>query len=78
MCLALPAKIEKIKDNEAVVDYDGVKRTVNVDMIDAKVGDYVLIHAGFAIEKVDEDAALKNIEQVKKLFDMQKKEYPVN
>jgi hydrogenase expression/formation protein HypC len=77
MCLALPARIEKIKENIAVVDYDGVKREVNIDMIDAKEGDYVLIHAGFAIEKVDEESALQNIEQVKRLFEIQDRDYPV-
>ena len=50
MCLAVPGKIEKIKDNVGVVDFNGVKRR-RLDLVDVKIGDYVIVHTGFAIEK---------------------------
>ena len=53
MCLAVPGKIVEINGNTAVIDYGGVKREARIDFIpDAKVGDYVIVHTGFAIEKV--------------------------
>ena len=61
MCLAIPGKIIEIVDFEnhiAKVDVGGVKRNVNIGMLDdAGVGDYVLIHVGFAMSKVDEKEA---------------------
>ena len=56
MCLAFPAKIISIKDSLATVEKSGVKRDASLMLLpDAKVGDYVLIHAGFAMQIVDED-----------------------
>ncbi|MGM5487774.1 MAG: HypC/HybG/HupF family hydrogenase formation chaperone [Nanobdellota archaeon] len=69
MCLALPAKIESIEGNTAYVDYGGARKETRLDMVDAKVGDYVLIHAGFAIELVEEEQALQNIEEIKRLLE---------
>ncbi|MCA9496260.1 MAG: HypC/HybG/HupF family hydrogenase formation chaperone [Nanoarchaeota archaeon] len=57
MCLAIPGKIEKIEGEEALIDYDGIKKKANISFIDAKVGDYVLVHVGFAIETIDEKKA---------------------
>lgn len=54
MCLAIPGKIIKIKDQLATVDFNGVKKEINVSLVSAKRGDYVMVHAGFAIEKMDE------------------------
>ena len=57
MCLAIPAKIIKIdrKNEHATVDYgDGTKRKINVTLVNAKIGDYALVHAGFAIEILNE------------------------
>ncbi len=67
MCLAIPAKITKLSnDNLADVDILGVKRTISVDLTpQAKVGDYVLVHAGFAIEVVDEQYAQETIDLIK-------------
>ena len=67
MCLALPAKITVLKDgNLATVDILGVTRDIAVDLTpQAGVGDFVLVHAGFAIEVVDEQFALETIELVK-------------
>jgi len=71
MCLAVPAKIVKIADEEhAEIDYgDGVSRTINISLVDVKVGDYVLVHAGFAIQVLDE----KEAEETLKLFELMSK-----
>ncbi|MDD6289860.1 MAG: HypC/HybG/HupF family hydrogenase formation chaperone [Eggerthellales bacterium] len=67
MCLAIPAKIVELEDdNLAKVDILGVSRTVSVDLTpQAQVGDYVLVHAGFAIEVVDPQYAQETIDLVK-------------
>ncbi|MHA1231326.1 MAG: HypC/HybG/HupF family hydrogenase formation chaperone [Candidatus Helarchaeota archaeon] len=65
MCLAAPAKILEIYDDgeRALVDYGGIKKNAVLSLIeDPKVGDYVIIHAGYAIEKLDEKQALENLE----------------
>ncbi len=58
MCLAIPSKIIKIENNMATIDVDGVQREASLLLLeDAGVGDYVIVHAGFAIQKIDETAA---------------------
>ena len=61
MCLAIPGKIVKIVDEEnqiAKVEVGGVRRNINIGMLDdTRVGDYVLIHVGFAMSKIDEHEA---------------------
>jgi len=62
MCLAIPARITRIKGDKAQVDFgEGVLREVNVTLVEPKVGDYVLVHAGYAIQTVDEKEALETI-----------------
>ena len=72
MCLAIPALItEKKSDNLATAEILGVTREVALDLTpQASVGDYVLVHAGFAIEVVDADYARETIELVKQLEDV--------
>lgn len=53
MCLAIPGKIKKINGQLATVDFRGVEKEVNIALVDVKVGDHVMVHAGFAIEKMD-------------------------
>jgi hydrogenase expression/formation protein HypC len=66
MCYAIPAKILKIENDTAEVDYGGVYKKVNVSLInELKLGDYVLIHAGFAIEKLDKKSAQESLEIIK-------------
>ena len=58
MCLAIPAKVIEVKDTIAKVDFGGgVLRDVNVSLVEAKVGEYVIVHAGYAIEVLDREAA---------------------
>ncbi|MCX8176166.1 MAG: HypC/HybG/HupF family hydrogenase formation chaperone [Candidatus Bathyarchaeota archaeon] len=62
MCLAIPAKVLKIEGDHATVDFgEGVTREVNISLVDAKVGDYVIVHAGFAIQVVDEETAKETL-----------------
>ncbi len=63
MCLAVPVKIVEIDGMEAVVEFQGVRTKARLDLMqDCKVGDYVLVHAGFVIQKLDEKAAKESIE----------------
>ena len=60
VCLAIPGKVIEIdkKNDYAIVDYgDGTKRNVNVSLVEVKIGDYILVHAGFAIEVINEAEA---------------------
>ena len=50
MCLAVPGKIINIEGNQAEVDFGGVVRKVNVSLVESAPGDWVVVHAGFAIE----------------------------
>jgi len=62
MCLAIPARVMRVNGDKAQVDFgEGVLREVNVTLVEAKVGDYVLVHAGYAIQIVDEKDALETI-----------------
>ncbi len=67
MCLAIPGRVLKIKGNEALVDFGGVLRDVRVDLVDARVGDYVIVHTGYAIQTMSEKDAresLKILEEI--------------
>jgi hydrogenase expression/formation protein HypC len=62
MCLAIPAKVVTRDGERAQVDFgEGVLREVNVTLVEAKVGDYVLVHAGYAIQILDEKEALETL-----------------
>ena len=68
MCLAIPGKIVEINDNWALVDFDGIKQNVIIALIqNPEVGKYIIVHAGYAIEQMDEKDALEAIEQWKEL-----------
>ena len=63
MCLAVPLKITDINGNTAVCESFGMTREVRIDFIDApQIGEYVIVHAGFAIEKLGEEQALEDLE----------------
>lgn len=61
MCLAIPGKIKKIfDDNTAEIEIGGITKNVSLDLIEkVKEGDFVLLHAGFAIEVIDQKKALE-------------------
>lgn len=69
MCLAVPSKIVEIKDTIATIDVHGARRNVSIMLLpeEVSIGDYVLVHAGFAIQKIDKEAgddAMKLIQEL--------------
>jgi len=71
MCLAVPAKVVEIVDEEnqiAKVDIGGVRRNISVALLeDVKVSDWVLVHVGFAIQKVNEEEAMQTLALLRQL-----------
>ncbi len=66
MCLAVPSRIVEIKDQVATVDVDGVTREASLMLLDdISVGDYVIVHAGFAIERIDEEVAQQTLQDMR-------------
>ncbi|MEN8244804.1 MAG: HypC/HybG/HupF family hydrogenase formation chaperone [Thermodesulfobacteriota bacterium] len=66
MCLAIPSKIVKIENGVGTIDVDGVQRTASLLLVeDAAVGDYVIVHAGFALHKIDEADAMESLRILK-------------
>ena len=64
MCLAVPLKLIEINGNEAVAESLGLRRKIRVDYIDSpQVGEYVMVHAGFAIERLPEKQALEDLNE---------------
>ena len=72
MCLAIPGKILEINDNSALVDFDGIKQNVIIALIQSpEIGKFVIVHAGYAIEMMDEKEAKEAIDQWKELAEDQ-------
>lgn len=78
MCLAIPAKVAALEEgNLATVDILGVTREISVDLTpQVQVGDYVLVHAGFAIEVVDPDYAQETIDLIKQFPELAGEDIP--
>ena len=77
MCLAIPSMIVKIEDEMATIDVEGVQRKASLLLVeDARVGDYVIVHAGFAIRKLDEEAARESLKYLREAaeFSMQQEQ----
>lgn len=71
MCLGLPGKIVKIEGNMGTIEMLGASRDVSLDFVmGVEVGDYVLVHAGFAIQKIDEEEAERTIELFRELEEL--------
>ncbi len=69
MCLAIPAVVKEIDGDLAKVDFGGVRRRVGVALVpDVKLGDYVLVHAGFAIQIVDVEEAERTLELIREVY----------
>jgi hydrogenase expression/formation protein HypC len=62
MCLAIPGKIISINGDTAEVDFGGVVKHANITMVEAKINDWIVVHAGFAIEIMDEEEAMRTID----------------
>jgi len=63
MCLAIPSRVTHIENQVATIDVDGVQREASLMMLeDVAVGDWVIVHAGFAIHKIDEQVAQETLQ----------------
>lgn len=79
MCLAIPAQVKSIDQKEALgmVDILGVEREVALDLVPkAQVGDYVLVHAGYGIEVIDEQYANETLELIRQFPDLIDEDHP--
>ncbi len=71
MCLAIPSKVIRIQDMNATVDVYGARRDISLLLLPEEValGDFVLVHAGFAIQKVENDAAHEALRYIKQIIE---------
>lgn len=76
MCLAIPSKIVQIDDLRAVVDVYGARREINLMLMPEEVGigDYVLVHAGFALQRVEPESAQEALQMISKIIEDVEKE----
>lgn len=73
MCIAIPMKIDSIESPWALVNAGGLKRRINIELTqDAKIGDYVLVHAGYAIQKLEKSQAEEDLKLWKEIAELQK------
>ena len=71
MCLAIPGQIVDVRDGTATIDMMGVRRDISLSLTpSARIGDWVLVHAGFAIEVIDAEQAEETIEIVRELDEL--------
>jgi hydrogenase expression/formation protein HypC len=72
MCLAVPLRVIQIENQIATVDLYGAKQEVSLLILpeEVKIGDYVLVHAGFAIQKLDEEAAMETLSLLREMAEM--------
>ena len=81
MCLSIPARVESIDGEMAVVNVGGVEYNASLQMVeDVSIGDYVLLHTGFAIQKISEEEAretfrlFKELEEIDRQMDQEEKQ----
>jgi hydrogenase expression/formation protein HypC len=68
MCLGIPALVKERSGDIGKVDFGGTAREVNLSLVDAKVGEYVIVHAGFAIQVMEEKHALETLELFRDVY----------
>jgi len=72
MCLAIPAKIIEIENEMGTIDMDGTQREVSLLLLEnAEIGDYVFVHAGFAIHKIDETEAMESLKVLREMASLE-------
>ena len=70
MCLAVPMKLIEITGAQGVAEFGGVRREVNVQLLeDVKIGDYIIVHAGFGIQKLDRKDAEETLNFLKEIME---------
>ena len=71
MCLAIPAKIVDLENQMGTVDMAGIQKKVSLLLLeDAQVGDYIIVHAGFGIHKIDEEAAKEKLRFLREMMSL--------
>ncbi len=71
MCLAIPALVKSINGHQAEVDIEGITRQVSIQLTpEVKVGDYVLLHTGYAISVIDEDEAKETLQLLREISEV--------
>ncbi|UCD92921.1 MAG: HypC/HybG/HupF family hydrogenase formation chaperone [Methanobacteriota archaeon] len=68
MCLAVPARVIRIDGDIAEVDFGGTVRQANVSLVEAKIGEYVIVHAGYAIQTLDREEAEETLEMFQQIL----------
>ncbi len=69
MCVAVPAEVIEIKEgNIGLVDYGDLRQEVKLDLVDVKVGEFVLVHVGFAIQRLSREEGLETREIFKQVY----------
>jgi len=77
MCLAIPAKLVQIDGDMGTIDMEGNEREVSLLLLeDPKIGDYLIVHAGFAIHKIDEAKAMESLKLLREMASLMDKENP--
>jgi hydrogenase expression/formation protein HypC len=77
MCLGIPMRIGSRDGNDAVAESSSVRKRIRLDLLeDAAVGDYVLIHAGYAIERIDEREALETLDLIRRVYEAGRRDDP--
>ncbi len=73
MCLGIPGRVDKIEGEMATVEFGGADRQVSLELVpgEVNVGDYVLVHAGFALERIDEDEARETLQMLKEAIGLE-------
>lgn len=77
MCIAVPAEVLEIKEgNIGLVDYGDLKQEVRLDLVSVNVGEFVLVHVGFAIQKLSREEGLETREIFRQLHEALKEDLP--
>ena len=73
MCLGIPGRVEQIDGTDAKVRFGDLLRQTSLDLLgeDVSVGDYVIVHAGFALERIDEEEAHKTLQMLREISDLE-------
>jgi len=70
MCLAVPGKVMEVDGDEALIDFGGVTRKANISLVEASEGEYVIVHAGYAIQKLDEKEAKESLDAWEEIMEL--------
>jgi len=72
MCLAIPSRVMEIDGQEGLVEFGGVTKKVNLTLLgQVSVGDYVLVHAGYAIERIREEEAAETLDVIRQICELE-------